>query len=170
LARLSGRAGEGEPSFAAGAGLALLDARRRCDPPFAGALGQRLALTSAAAGARLLRLRADEAALRDLRLADSDDPSPAARLLRLMTGSRLPLRRGLRLACRGRPRSDHDAPRAGCSIAFSRLAPSANSPGGQIFRLYGLGMTPWRGGRARKGDFDRELADLPPEFRRRGGG
>jgi hypothetical protein len=82
-ARLSGRAGQGEPSFAAGASLALLDARLRLDPPFAGALGQRLARMSAGTSAKLLRLRADEAALRDLSFAESDDPSPAARLLRL---------------------------------------------------------------------------------------
>ena len=43
-ARPSGRAGEGEPLFAAGAGLALLDAYLRRDPPSAGALRCRLAL------------------------------------------------------------------------------------------------------------------------------
>ena len=69
--------------FAAGAGLALLDAYLRRDPPCAGALRQRLALMSAAASAKILRLNADEGALRDLRFAMGDDPGPAARLLRL---------------------------------------------------------------------------------------
>ena len=48
-ARAGGRAGEGESLFAAGAGLALLDAALRADPPAAGALRARLALQSAAA-------------------------------------------------------------------------------------------------------------------------
>ena len=47
-ARASGRAG-GDPLFAAGAVLALLDACLRADPPAAGALRARLALQSAAA-------------------------------------------------------------------------------------------------------------------------
>ena len=64
-ARASGRAGEGDPLFFAGAGLALLDAVLRRDPPYAGALRHRLALQTAAANARMLRLRADEAVLRD---------------------------------------------------------------------------------------------------------
>ena len=82
-ARASGRAGQGDPLFAAGAGLALLDAFLRRDPPAASALRQRLALTSAAASAKILRVNADEGALRDLRFAMGDDPGPAARLLRL---------------------------------------------------------------------------------------
>jgi Protein of unknown function (DUF1403) len=82
-ARASGRAGQGDPLFAAGAGLALLDAFLRRDPPAASALRQRLALTSAAAAAKILRVNADEGALRDLRFAMDDDPGPAARLLRL---------------------------------------------------------------------------------------
>jgi hypothetical protein len=82
-ARASGRAGEGEPLFFAGAGLALLDAFLRRDPPAAGALRQRLALKSAAASAKILRLNADEGALRDLRFALAEDASPAASLLRL---------------------------------------------------------------------------------------
>jgi Protein of unknown function (DUF1403) len=81
-ARASGRAG-GDPLFAAGAGLALLDAFLRRDPPAAGALRARLALQSAAAAAKILRLNADEGALRDLRFAVGDDLSPAARLLQL---------------------------------------------------------------------------------------
>jgi hypothetical protein len=82
-ARAGGRAGKGEPLFFAGAGLALLDAFLRRDPPAASALRSRLALTSAAASAKILRLNADEGALRDLRFAVGDDPGPAARLLRL---------------------------------------------------------------------------------------
>ena len=81
-ARASGRAGEGDPLFAAGAGLALLDAFLRTDPPAAGALRARLALQSAAASAKILRLNADEAALRDLRFAVGDPRGPAANLLR----------------------------------------------------------------------------------------
>ena len=82
-ARASGRAGEGDPLFAAGAGLALLDAFLRADPPAAGALRARLALQSAAASAKILRLNADEAALRDLRFAVGDPLGPAANLLSL---------------------------------------------------------------------------------------
>jgi hypothetical protein len=81
-ARASGRA-DGDPLFAAGAALALLDAVLRREPPAAGALRQRLALMSAAASAKILRLNADEGALRDLRFAVGDALGPAARLLRL---------------------------------------------------------------------------------------
>jgi hypothetical protein len=80
-ARASGRAGE--PLFFAGASLALLDACLRRDPPCAGALRQRLALTSAAASAKILRLNADTAALRDLRFAITAEPLPAAKLFQL---------------------------------------------------------------------------------------
>jgi Protein of unknown function (DUF1403)/HTH DNA binding domain len=69
--------------FAAGAALALFDAFLRRDPPSAGALRSRLALMSAAASAKILRLNADEGALRDLRFAVGDDPGPAAKMLRL---------------------------------------------------------------------------------------
>jgi hypothetical protein len=48
-----------------GADLALLDQILRLDPPFAGALRQRLALRAAAACAALARHREDSAALRD---------------------------------------------------------------------------------------------------------
>ena len=82
-ARASGRAGQGEPLFAAGAGLALLDAALRADPPCAGALRARLALISAAASAKILRLNADEGALRDLRFAVGAELGPAAKLPRL---------------------------------------------------------------------------------------
>jgi Protein of unknown function (DUF1403) len=82
-ARASGRAGQGDPLFFAGAGLALLDACLRREPPAAGALRSRLALKSAAASAKILRLNGDAGALRDLRFAMGDDLSPAANLLRL---------------------------------------------------------------------------------------
>ena len=82
-ARANGRAGQGDPLFAAGAALALLDAFLRRDPPTAGALRSRLALKSAAACAKILRLNADAAALRDLRFAVGDALGPAAKLLRL---------------------------------------------------------------------------------------
>jgi hypothetical protein len=81
-ARASGRA-DGDPLFAAGAGLALLDAHLRRDPPAAGALRARLALQSAAACAKILRLNADQGALRDLRFADGNTLGPAAKLLEL---------------------------------------------------------------------------------------
>jgi hypothetical protein len=68
--------------FAAGAGLALLDAHLRRAPSAAGALRQRLALKSAAASAKILRLNTDEGALRDLRFAVGD-AGQAARLLAL---------------------------------------------------------------------------------------
>ena len=50
------RPGQGDPLFFAGAGLALLDAVLRGEPPAAGALRSRLALQSAAASAKILRL------------------------------------------------------------------------------------------------------------------
>jgi hypothetical protein len=80
-ARASGTAGEG--LFAAGAALALLDAALRGNPPAAGALRSRLALQSAAASAKILRLNADAAALRDLRFAVGDPLGPAATQLSL---------------------------------------------------------------------------------------
>jgi len=73
--------------FAAGAGLALLDGILRQEPPFAGALRSRLALKAAAASAKILRLREDEAALRDAEhLAVAEEPGPAGRLHRLWRG------------------------------------------------------------------------------------
>jgi hypothetical protein len=90
-ARDSGRAGQGDPLFAAGAGLALLDAFLRAEPPVAGALRARLALHSATASAKILRLNADEAALRDLRFAAGDPLGPAATLVSLWRdGARRP--------------------------------------------------------------------------------
>jgi len=82
-ARATGRAGEGDALFAAGASLALLDAFLRRDPPCAGVFRQRLALQAAAASAKILRLRADADSLRDLRFAVTDDLGPSARLLEL---------------------------------------------------------------------------------------
>jgi hypothetical protein len=82
-ARAHGRAGEGAPLFAAGAGLALLDAFLHTDPPAAGALRARLALQSAAASAKILRINVDAAGLRDLRVAVGDPLGPAANLLSL---------------------------------------------------------------------------------------
>ena len=82
-ARASGRAGQGDPLFFAGAGLALLDAVLGRDPPAAGALRARLALQSAAASAKILRLNTHEGALRDLRFAVGEELGPAAKLLRL---------------------------------------------------------------------------------------
>jgi Protein of unknown function (DUF1403) len=82
-ARANGRAGQGDPLFAAGAALGLLDAFLRRDPPCAGALRSRLSLKSAGACAKILRLNADQGALRDLRFAVGDELGPAAKLLRL---------------------------------------------------------------------------------------
>jgi hypothetical protein len=82
-ARASGKAWQGEPLFFAGAGLALLDAFLRHDPPCAGALRSRLALQSSAVSAKILRLNADEGALRDLRFAVGKELGPAAKLLTL---------------------------------------------------------------------------------------
>jgi hypothetical protein len=81
--RASGRTGQGDALFFAGAGLALLDAHLRRDPPAAGALRARLALKSAAASANILRLNTDEGALRDLRFAAENALGPAANILRL---------------------------------------------------------------------------------------
>ena len=80
-ARASGRAGEGDLLFAAGAGLALLDAHLRRDPPCAGALRSRLALQSAAASAKILRLNADEARSARPPLRQSGDAGSAATIL-----------------------------------------------------------------------------------------
>jgi hypothetical protein len=82
-ARANGRAGQGDPLFGAGVGLALLDAFLRADPPAAGALRARLALQSAAASAKILHLNADAAALRDLGFAVGDPLGAAATLLSL---------------------------------------------------------------------------------------
>ena len=88
-ARIQPKASEEGPAafFAAGVSLAWLDAILRQNPPFGGALRQRLALKAAAASARLLGLREDEAALRDAEhLAVAEEPGPAGRLHRLWRG------------------------------------------------------------------------------------
>ncbi len=77
-----------EAAFRAGAGLALLDQIVRADPPFAGALRQRLALGAATACAVLARHREDSSALRDAEHlspnAGGNAPtSPAGRMHRL---------------------------------------------------------------------------------------
>ncbi|HEY8065385.1 MAG TPA: DUF1403 family protein [Methylosinus sp.] len=77
-----------DAAFCAGAGLALLDQILRENPPFAGALRQRLALRAATACAGLSRHREDSSALRDAEHlspnADADAPtSPAGRIHRL---------------------------------------------------------------------------------------
>lgn len=88
-----------DAAFSAGASLALLDAALRgganvssaakgLNPPFAGALRQRLALRAATACARLARLREDENALRDAEHltpagAGETHASPAGRIHRL---------------------------------------------------------------------------------------
>ena len=114
-ARANGRAGEGDPLFAAGAALALLDAYLRRDPPCAGALRSRLALNSAAASAKILRVNADEGALRELRFAMGDDPGPAARLLRALAMElRQPAAQPSTQAGQGSP------PRRGCSTWLYR--------------------------------------------------
>ncbi|HEY8137796.1 MAG TPA: DUF1403 family protein, partial [Methylocystis sp.] len=77
--------------FRAGASLALLDQILRLDPPFAGALRQRLALRAATACAALARHREDSSALRDAEHlspnAGGNAPtSPAGRVHRLWRG------------------------------------------------------------------------------------
>lgn len=73
-----------EAAFAAGAVLFALDQIVRADPPWLGALRMRQALAAATVSARLLRLREDEAALRDAHhlTRPGDDPGPAGRLYR----------------------------------------------------------------------------------------
>ncbi len=80
-------AGADDPTFFAGAGLALLDQVLAAAPPFTGALRQRLALRAATACARTARLREDAGALRDAEhLAPGGElahTSPAGRIHRL---------------------------------------------------------------------------------------
>jgi hypothetical protein len=61
----------------------LLGACLRADQPAATALRARLVLQSAAASAKILRVNADSAALRDLRFAAGDPLGPGASLLSL---------------------------------------------------------------------------------------
>jgi Protein of unknown function (DUF1403) len=74
-----------EAAFRAGAGLALLDAALRENPPFSGALRQRLALRAATSCAALARHREDSAALRDAEHLSpgGGQTSPAGRVHRL---------------------------------------------------------------------------------------
>ena len=69
----------------AGAGLALLDTTLRENPPFGGALRQRLALQAAVSCAKMARLREDASNLRDAEhLAPvGGETSPAGRIHRL---------------------------------------------------------------------------------------
>jgi Protein of unknown function (DUF1403) len=161
-ARASGRAGQGEPLFAAGAGLALLDACLRADPPAAGALRARLALQSVVASAKILRLNADAAALRDLGFAVGDPLGPAANLLSLWrdgagrppsldsgrilaAAARLDLAvdsNGLALslkACAGEGDPVSAAAKA-AALAFA-TAPDAPAPPSEIFALWLFDIT-----------------------------
>jgi hypothetical protein len=84
-AALAGRSAEAVPAFAAGAVFLALDRIVRAEPDWAGVWRQRQALRAAAACARLLRHREDEAALRDAHCLtrSGDDPGPAGRIYRL---------------------------------------------------------------------------------------
>ena len=97
-ARASGRAGQGDPLFAAGAGLALLDAFLRRDPP----------------AAKVLRVNGDESALRDLRFAIGD-AGLAPRLLQLWR------------ALAGRPPSLDSGRILAAGAALDLLTPNPNA-------------------------------------------
>ena len=154
-----GRAGD--PLFFAGAALALLDAHLRRDLPAAGALRARLALQSAAASAKILRLNADAGVLRDLRFAVGDPVGPAATLLSLWSdragrppsvdasrifdaAARLDLAvdpNGLALslkACAGEGDPVSAAAKA-AALAFSTV-PDAPAPPAEIFALWVFDM------------------------------
>lgn len=75
-----------EAAFAAGAAVHALDQIVRANAPWLGVLRARLALKAAQVAARLLRQKADEAALRDAQhlTRPGDDPGPAGRLHRLL--------------------------------------------------------------------------------------
>src|SRR3954451_4647533 len=77
-----------EAAFAAGAAPLALDQIARAEPPWLGALRQRQALAAAAVSSRLMRLPADEAALRDAHhlTRAGDDPGPSGRLHRAWRG------------------------------------------------------------------------------------
>lgn len=78
--------GARDAAFAAGAALLGLDQIVRAQAPWLGVLRARLALKAAGVAARLLRLKADEATLRDAEhlTRPGDDPGPAGRLHRLL--------------------------------------------------------------------------------------
>lgn len=75
-----------EAAFAAGASLFALDQIVRAEAPWLGCWRMRQALRAAAVAAKLLRLNADEADLRDAEhlTRPGDDPGPAGRLHRLL--------------------------------------------------------------------------------------
>ena len=75
-----------DAAFAAGAALLSFDQIVRTQVPWLGVLRARLVLKAAGVAARLLRLKADEAALRDAEhlTRPGDDPGPAGRLHRLL--------------------------------------------------------------------------------------
>jgi hypothetical protein len=162
-ARASGGEGQGEPLFSAGAALALLDAFLRADPPASGALRARLALQSAAASAKILRLNTDAAALRDLRFAVGDPLGSAANLLSLWRdgagrppsldpdrifdaaarlGLALPDANGLAAslkACAGEGDPVSAAAKA-AALAFSAI-PDALAPPSEILALWAFDIT-----------------------------
>ena len=84
-AQAPARPGAGAEKFVAGAVLLALDRITRADPAWLSALRARQALRAAAASARLLRYREDEAALRDAHhlTRPGDDPGPAGKIYRL---------------------------------------------------------------------------------------
>ena len=160
--RASGKAGDSDPLFAAAAGLALLDAFLRTDPPAAGALRARLALQSAVACAKILRLNADAAALRDLRFAVGDPLGSVATLLSLWSDGAgrppsldpspifdaaarldlaLPDPNGLAMslkACAGEGDPVSGAAKA-AALAFAAL-PDAPAPPSEIFALWAFDL------------------------------
>lgn len=73
-------------SFLSGAALFALDQILRADPPWLSVLRMRLTLKATVAAARILRLDADEADLRDAEhlTRPGDDPGPAGRLHRFL--------------------------------------------------------------------------------------
>jgi Protein of unknown function (DUF1403) len=75
-----------QAAFAAGAASFAVDQITRADPPWIGCLSMRQALKAAEVVAKLLRLNADEAHLRDAEhlTRPGDDPGPAGRLHRLI--------------------------------------------------------------------------------------
>ncbi len=81
-AQATGEAAILSPDARSGAAVFALDQMLRADPPWLGTLRMRLALQAAVASARLLRLSADEAALRDAECLTrpGDDPGPAGRV------------------------------------------------------------------------------------------
>jgi hypothetical protein len=75
-----------QAAFAAGAASFALDQILRAEPAWIGCLSMRQAFKAAAVAAKLLRLNADEAHLRDAEhlTRPGDDPGPAGRLHRLL--------------------------------------------------------------------------------------